>query len=69
MAKGAQGEWRRLGKSDKVAAKRASCGAMRDHDIEAGLAKLIRDVVWRMEGDECCDVLGANKALLKAEMN
>ena len=69
MAKRAQGEWRILDKSEKLAAKRASCSTMRDHDIEAGLTKLMRDVVWRMEGDECCDVLEANKALLKAQMN
>ena len=69
MAKGAEGEWRSSDKGDKLAAKRASCGAMRDHDNEAGLAKLMRDVVWHMEGDKCCDVLEANKALLKAEMN
>ena len=41
---------------------------MRDHDIETGLAKLVRDVVWRMEDDKCCDVLEANEALLKTEM-
>ena len=64
--KGSGGGW---AKSDKLAAKRASCGGMKDHDIEAGLAKLMRDVAWRMEGDECCDVLEGNKALLKTEMN
>ena len=45
-----------------------TCGWVRDYLVEAGLAKLVRDVVRCMEGDKCVVVFEANDALLKAEM-
>ena len=57
-----------MGKNDSLTTKRTTCGSVRDHFVEAGLAKLVRDVVRCMEGDKCVGVLEANEALLKAEM-
>ena len=69
MIKGAQREWRGLDKGENLATKRASCGVMRDHYIETGLAKLMRDIVRFVEGNKGIDVLTANETLLKAEMD
>ena len=55
-------------KNDRLTTKRAACGSVRDQLVEAGLAKLVRDVVWCMEGDKCVGILEANEALLPAEM-
>ena len=54
--------------SDKLAAKRTACGTVRKHLFEAGVAKLVRDVIRCLEGEKCADVLEANETLLKAEI-
>ena len=56
------------GKNGRLTTKGAACGSVRDHLVEAGLAKLVRDVVRCMEGNKCGGVLEANGALLKVEM-
>ena len=55
------------GKNDGSAAKWTACGLLRDHVVETGLAKLVRDVVGFVEDDKGVSVLEANEALLKAE--
>ena len=68
ITKGTQrygGGW---GRNDRLTKTRAACGSVRDHLLEAGLAKLVRDVVRRIDGDKCGDVLEASWALLKIEM-
>ena len=56
------------GKNDRLTAKRTTFGSVGDHLVQAGLAKLVRDVVRCVKGDKCVGVLEANEALLKAEM-
>ena len=55
-------------KSNGLAAKVTACGLLRDHVVETGLAKLVRDVVRFVEGDKVIGVLKADEALLKAAM-
>ena len=55
-------------KNDGLTTKETACCSVGDHLVETGLAKLMRDVVRRMEDDKCVGVLEASEALLKAEM-
>ena len=55
------------GKNDRLTTRRTACGSVRDHFVEAGLAKLVRDIVRCMEVDMYVSVLEANEAMLKAE--
>ena len=68
MTKGTQKDRGISDKSNGLAAKWTACGLLRDHVVETGLAKLVRDIVRFVEGDKCVGVLEANETLLKAEM-
>ena len=67
MTSGTQGYRGNSGKNDKLTTKMATCGSVRDHLVEAGLAKLMRDVVRHMDTDKCVGVSEANESLLKDE--
>ena len=67
MTKGTQRYKASSGENDRFTTKRGKFGAVRDHLVEAGLAKMMRDVVRCVEGDKCGDVLEAKETLWKAE--
>ena len=46
----------------------AACSSLRDQLVEAGLAKLVRNVVRCKEGDKCVGILEANEASLQSRM-
>ena len=68
MTSETQGDEGSSDEGDQMAAERTAFGAVKNHLVEAGLAKLVRDSVRCVQGEKCVEVLEAKETLLKAKI-